>query len=65
MDELVGKRCLCEFAMDPVRWPFPGFPANVIVEAVDMPMVKLRSFFSDRTLWINASAILKLEAFDQ
>ena len=58
MNELIGKRCTCTFDMDASEWPIPGFPAWVVVVAVDMPMVKLKSMHStDEGLWVNASAI--------
>ena len=59
--EMVGKRCGCYFTLDPTRWPFPGFPAWLVVLAVDMPMVKMAPDFNgERAVWINASTIEKI-----
>lgn len=57
MHELVGKRCTCDFALDPRDWPIPGYPAFVIVDSVDMPMVKMRSVHAGAPIWVNVSAI--------
>lgn len=57
MHELVGRRCTCDFALAHTDWPIPGYPAFVIVEAVDMPMVKMRSIHAGKPIWVNVSAI--------
>jgi len=62
VNELIGFECACEFTMDPMRWPIPGSPAWVTVEAVDMPMVKLRSKYGGEPLWVNASLIATIKA---
>lgn len=57
MNELVGKACRCEFSLPFTEWPIPGFPAWVIVDAVDMPMVKMRSRHAGAPFWINSAYI--------
>ena len=53
--ELIGHICAVKFQGH--IWPIPGTPAWVIVEAVDMPMLKMRSKFGGQSLWVNASTI--------
>lgn len=62
MAELIGKECRCVFDLPAVDWPIPGYPAWVIVDAVDMPMLKIRSKFAGQPFWINVSAIRSLDA---
>lgn len=57
MKELVGLECTVIFNMPDSKWPFPGYPAFVVVEEVDMPMVKLRGRHGAPTKWINVAII--------
>lgn len=57
MNELIGHECRCVFNLPPNEWPIEGYPAFVIVDAVDMPMVKMRSKFSGVPMWVNAATI--------
>jgi len=60
MENLIGKKCSCEFDMPSAEWPVPGFPAWVEVLAVSMPMVEMRSQFSGSPFWINVSKIARI-----
>ena len=57
MNELIGKTCICIFSLPPEKWPIAGYPAFVVVESVDMPMLKMRSFHTGESIWINAMFI--------
>lgn len=60
--ELVGHRCRCVFTLPISEWPFEGYPAWVHVDAVDLPLIKLRSYGTPR--WVNAECILIIERSD-
>lgn len=60
MDELIGKECGCEFADEFSKWPVPGTPAWVIVDAVALPLVKMRSKWAGEPFWINAERIKRI-----
>jgi hypothetical protein len=62
MNELIGKVCWCDFDLPSHDWPMPGFPAYVVVQGVDMPMVKLCSRWGGQAVWVNASIIKKISA---
>lgn len=61
MEELIWKECRCVFSLPHAQWPIAGSPAWVIVEAVDMPMVKMRSKWGGQSMWVTAAIILKIE----
>lgn len=60
LSELIGRRMRCEFTLPEASWPIRGWPAWVIIEAVDMPMVKMRSAHAGESMWVNASIIQRL-----
>jgi hypothetical protein len=62
VNELIGFVCRCEFRMDSTKWPIHGHPAWVVVEAVDMPMVKMRDKFGGAGLWVNAADIASISS---
>ena len=56
--ELIGRDDVrCVFNLDPCKWPIPGYPAWIVIEAVDMPLMLIRSKWSREKIWINASII--------
>jgi hypothetical protein len=57
MEELIGKRCSIIFDLPGTDWPLPGYPAWAVVEAIDMPMIKL-----DR-IWVNTKFIQTITAY--
>lgn len=57
MNELVGHRCEIDFLLPATEWPIAGFPAWCIVEKVKLPMLKLRSYYTGKCLWINVAII--------
>lgn len=57
MNELIGKECSAVFSLPSWEWPIAGYPARVVVEDVDMPMVKLRGYWGKEKIWVNASII--------
>lgn len=66
MHELIGKRCVCVFEGERNAWPIPAnaedfsqgcFPAMVIVDAIAMPMVKMRSIHLGIPVWVNCSSV--------
>ena len=61
MRELIGKECRAVFNLPHNEWPIEGYPAWVIVDAVDMPMVKMRSRFSGSPLWVNAATLKTIQ----
>lgn len=63
--DLIGKECTCVFNIPPEDWPIEGYPAWVIVDDVDMPMVCMRSKFSGPSIWVNASIIKTIRATDR
>lgn len=63
MKNLIGKKCRCVFSLLPRDWPFEGYPAWVIVDEVDMPMVLMRSAHGGTVgRWVNAGIIETIEA---
>lgn len=62
MRELIGFVSACEFRMDATKWPVAGFPAWVVVEDIDMPMVKMRNKFGGSSFWINAADIVSIRS---
>ena len=60
LDELIGRECGCEFVGEFSRWPVPGTPAWVTVDAVALPLVKMRSTFVGNPFWINADQIARI-----
>jgi hypothetical protein len=63
MRELEGYVCRADFFGDHATgWPFPGFPAWVVVLEVDMPMVKMRGYHGDGAKWVNAALIKTISA---
>lgn len=65
MKELIGLRCTAVFNLPDNQWPIAGYPAWVIVDAVDMPMVKMRSMHAGAPLWINAAVIQTISPVEQ
>lgn len=61
-DDLRGKVCDCVFALPIQQWPFPGWPARVVVEDAEMGMVKMRSPHSDDCVWVSAAIIKTIAA---
>lgn len=57
MKELIGWECCCVFNLPHTDWPIAGYPAWVVVDAVDMPMVKMRSRFGGNPMWLHTSLI--------
>jgi hypothetical protein len=57
MEELIGKKCICDFNLPPIKWPISGYPAFVVVDAVAMPMIKMRSIHAGDPIWVNAAII--------
>jgi hypothetical protein len=57
MQSLIGKRCECTFSVEYREWPIAGSPAFVVVEAVDMPMIKMLGDFDEYPIWVSASII--------
>jgi hypothetical protein len=57
MKELIGRLCECVFLLPGNEWPIQGYPAWVIVEDVDMPMVKMCSKFGGKSIWVNVDVI--------
>lgn len=57
MNSLVGKECEVVFDMHSSEWPIEGYPAHVVVDAVDMPMVKMHSIHVGRPVWVNTKLI--------
>lgn len=57
MKELIGWECCCVFNLPSIEWPIAGYPAWVVVDDVDMPMVKMRSRHGGEAMWLNASII--------
>ena len=45
------------FDAGPSDWPFPGYPAWVVIEAVDMPLVKMGWRGGGGSQWVNANLI--------
>lgn len=62
--ELVGKKCQVEFDLPDNKWPISGFPAWVYIDAVDMPMVKVRSAHGGKPLWVNVNILKTIEVAD-
>jgi hypothetical protein len=60
--ELIGQRCACVFDLPHTEWPISGYPAWVVVVAVDMPMVCLKSDFGHTPIWVNAATIKTISA---
>ena len=60
MKELVLRECIVDFGADRSNWPFNDFTSHVLVEAVDMPMVKMRNMFGGKSVWVNTSIIKKI-----
>jgi hypothetical protein len=61
MQELIGKECQCVFNLPASDWPISGYPAWVIVDAVEMPMIKMRSTYAGKPIWVNASIIKSIQ----
>lgn len=61
MKELIGHTCRCIFNLPYDEWPFQGSPAWVVVEAIDMPMLKMSSMHGSRSKWVNAAIIKEIE----
>lgn len=62
MKDLIGRECQCVFNLPFSEWPIAGYPAWVIVDDVDMPMVKMRSTFSGAPMWLNSAIIKTISA---
>lgn len=61
MKELVGKVCRCIFALPFHEWPVAGYPAWVMVLAVDMPMVKLSARDNEvGAVWVHVDTIQQI-----
>lgn len=61
MNELIGKTCRIEFTLPRHCWPIAAWPALAIIEAVDMPMVKMRNTFGAPPIWVNVAIIQTIE----
>jgi len=59
--ELIGKECAVVFNLEPQDWPFPGYPAWLVVEDVDLPLVKMCYRCGSGAQWVNASLIKTIE----
>lgn len=58
MNELVGMCCSVDYALE--SWRLPSCGDSVYVEAVDMPMLKLRNMHTMQPtngIWVNCSII--------
>ncbi len=64
MKELIGKECIAIFNLPANEWPIEGYPAWVKVLDVNMPMIKMASRFSERSMWVNANIIKTIELSD-
>jgi len=62
LKDLIGKTCRLEFALPAIEWPISGFPAWVIIESVDMPLVKMCSSHGGSSVWVNAGLIKTISA---
>lgn len=62
MKELIGYECCCVFNLPATEWPISGYPAWVVVDAVDMPMIKMRSQFGGKPMWLHVGLIKTIEA---
>jgi len=49
-----------EFIGDPREWPVAGWPAWIAIEAVDMPLVLIRSTHGGDPMWVNAAIIRRV-----
>ena len=65
MNELIGKKCRCVFNLPAMEWPIEGYPAWIVVVAVDMPMVCMKSAFAGKPIWINSAIIKTIEVVDR
>ncbi len=63
MKELIDHECCCVFNLNPHDWPIAGYPAWVIVDDVDMPMIKMRSR-GGSPMWVNAAIIKTIRRSD-
>jgi hypothetical protein len=59
--ELIGEECKCIFSLPANEWPIEGYPAWVVVQGVDMPMINMRSKFGGQPIWINVNIIKTIE----
>lgn len=62
MKSLIGHECRCVFNLPFNDWPFQGYPAWVVVVAVDMPMVCMSYRHGGKGVWVNAATIQTIES---
>lgn len=55
--DLRGKVCCCEFNLPSNEWPFPGWPAWVVVLDVDSGLIKMDYEWGNKPVWVAASTI--------
>ncbi len=64
LKELIGCQCRAEFNLPPSEWPVSGWPAWILVEDVDMPLIKIKSRWEKTSLWVNATLFKTIESVD-
>lgn len=64
MKELIGYLCRVDFNLPAREWPFPGYPAWLVVHDVDGTMVKMGSEYADpdEYKWVSVHIIKTIEA---
>lgn len=60
LNDLIGRRCAVVFDLPDTEWPVPGYPAFVIIESVEMPLIEMRSIHAGKQIWINARFIKQI-----
>jgi hypothetical protein len=64
MKALIGHQCRIVFNLPAMEWPISGYPAWASVEAVDMPMILLKTRWGESYIWINSMIIKTIETCD-
>jgi hypothetical protein len=54
---LVGQVCSVVFNLPSGEWPISGYPAWVVIDTVEMPLIEMHSIHAGKPIWVNASDI--------
>ena len=65
LSDWIGKRCNAEFNLPYKEWPTEGYPANIIIKAVEMPLIMIKSWYGGKSMWINADIIKTISLFEE
>ena len=59
-DWIGEEHVAAEFMGDMCHWPIAGWPAWIIIDAVDMPLLLIRSAHGGEQMWVNAAIIKRV-----